>query len=517
MSQRHAIVIGAGLGGLSAAIRLATSGWAVTVFEAMGRPGGKAGFVELDGIRVDTGPSVLTMPDVFDELFSSAGEHRQDHVSWIEASPSFRYVWSDGAELVCHPRLEDTITGIRNTLGATAAGEFQAFMDYAGTIWNAAAPHFVYGPAVSWSRVLTMGPAKWKDLLQIDGLRSMESAVHRRVSSPYLRDVLLRYATYNGSDPRKAPATINCIAHVEMAMGGYGVKGGMYTLVEALEGLAKRKGVRFQYDASVRQIEVSRGVVTGVSIDDQLVSCDAVVANVEAAALYGPLLGRPLKRPKALSTSLWTGVFRAKKMTQSDHASAHTVFFPADYRQEFTSLFDKGQVTHQPSVYICDPCHAHGVSSWADSQPMFSMVNTTPVQRNRLPMMRSDWTRVRHHTESVLRGQGIIEGVDSLLWERTAEGLAEQFPGSYGALYGEASTNWRSAFKRPGTRVSGVRGLALASGSGHPGGGMPLATLSGALAAQELNAQFNQGRIQSVSSTKLVSMESNSMDQRKVS
>ena len=138
------------------------------------------------------------------------------------------------------PVLKRQLMGSAVVLARTAAREFQSFMEYAGKIWNAAAPHFVYGPAVSWSRVLTMGPSKWKDLIHIDGLRTMESAVHRRVSSPYLRDVLLRYATYNGSDPRKAPATINCIAHVEMAMGGFGIKGGIYTLVEALEALAVR-------------------------------------------------------------------------------------------------------------------------------------------------------------------------------------------------------------------------------------------------------------------------------------
>ena len=517
MTQPQAVVIGAGFGGLSAAIRLATSGWGVTVFEAGPGPGGKAGYVDLDGVRVDTGPSVLTMPDVFDDLFTSAGARREDHLEWVEAAPSFRYVWSDGAELVCHPRLEDTLAGIRESLGVKAAREFQQFMEYAGRIWNAAAPHFVYGPSVSWSRVLTMGPSKWKDLLQIDGLRSMESAVHRRVSSPHLRDVLLRYATYNGSDPRKAPATINCIAHVEMAMGGFGVKGGIYRLVEALESLAKRQGVRFQYGARVRKVEVSRGIVTGVSVDDQMVACDAVVANVEAAALYGPLLGRPLKRSNTLSTSLWTGVYRAKKAPSSSSSAAHTVFFPSDYRQEFTSLFDRGQVTAKPSVYICDPCRAHGVGSWAESQPMFTMVNTTPIREDRLPMMRADWSRVRQHTESVLREHDVIEGVDSLLWERTAEGLAERFPGSFGALYGEASTNWRSAFKRPGTRVTGIKGLALASGSGHPGGGMPLATLSGALAAQELNQRFNEGRGQSLTTTKMISTDDHSIDQRKVS
>ena len=180
-------------------------------------------------------------------------------------------------------------------------------------------------------------------------------------------------------------------------------------------------------------------------------------------------------------------------------------------------MFDDGQITAQPSVYICDPCQAHGIPTWADSQPMFSMVNTTPVKKERLPMMRADWTRVRQHTESVLRDYGVIDGLDSLLWERTAEGLAEQFPGSFGALYGEASSNWRAAFKRPGTRVSGVKGLALASGSGHPGGGMPLATLSGALAAQALNSEFKQGRRQEVSAAQITLVESNRMDQRKVS
>ena len=483
MNTPHALIIGAGIGGLSAAIRLAAAGWGVTLFESSAVAGGKAGRVVLDGLSIDTGPSVLTLPHVFDQLFACAGEQRTDHLTWLKPDPSFEYIWPDGARLLCHPELSRTMERVHESFGSRAKYDFEQFMHYTQGIWAAAAPKFVYGPPLSWSRLLQLGPLQWAGMARIDALRTMQHAIEKRIRSPHLRDVLMRYATYNGSDPRNAPATFNCIAHVELALGGYGVKGGIYALTEALVALAQRLGVQFHFDTRIEQIVVEGGSVAGVLANGEFFPSRHVVANTEAAFLNGPLLGRPLKRPAALSTSLWTAIYKAPVESQR---AAHTVFFPPSYPDEFASMFDRQQVAEQPSVYVCDPCKTHGLAGWNDGQPLFTMVNTPAVQASKLPLQRSEWRHVRTYTANLLQQQGFIAGTPQPLWERTAEQLATRFPGSCGALYGEASASWRSAFSRPGTLVPGVSGLTLASGSGHPGGGLPLAALSGVQAADSL-------------------------------
>ena len=177
-------IIGAGMGGLASAIRLAAAGCTVEVFEAASHPGGKAGFVELEGVRVDTGPSVLTLPEVFDDLFQAAGEDRADYLEWIQPDPAFAYKWRTGETLWVYSELERTLESVRTVLGAQAADDLSSFMRYARRIWDASSEDFVYGPQVSWRRILGLPPKKWYAMTQIDALSKMSTAIRKRVRSP---------------------------------------------------------------------------------------------------------------------------------------------------------------------------------------------------------------------------------------------------------------------------------------------------------------------------------------------
>ncbi|MFN7143237.1 MAG: phytoene desaturase family protein [Myxococcota bacterium] len=351
-----AIVVGAGLGGLAAAIELAAKGWRVRVLEAGPMPGGKAGVAVLDGVEVDTGPSVLTLPDVLDAVLRAGGSSLDAELTLTRPAPAFRYVWPGGDTLDVHDAPDATLANVRAAFGVAAAEELAGFLAYARRIWEAAAPSFVLGPAPSFGGLLRHGPAVFGLLADIDGTRAMHAAIRARVRHPRLRDVLGRYATYNGSDPRVAPATLNCIAHVELGLGGVGVRGGVYAIVRALVRVAQRLGVSFRYDAPVTRIRVGAGRVVGVDTAEGPLDARVVVLNADVGALAAGLLaaeaGVSVEEPRSMSG--WTAILRARRRHGADACVAHTVLFPErPYLEEFADVFDRDRPPAEPTVYLC--------------------------------------------------------------------------------------------------------------------------------------------------------------------
>jgi len=500
---RDVVVVGAGIGGLSAAITLAAHGARVTVLEASEAAGGKAGCIVADGVRVDTGPSVVTMPWVFDALVGLGATTGLETLPWHHVDPAFRYLYPDGTSLDVFATPARTLASVHETLGRAAADELSAFLDYAARIWTAAAPDFVLGPAPSVGGLLRLSVGALAKVRHIDATRTMLDGIRAHVRDPYLRDLLMRYATYNGSDPRRAPATLNCIAQVELGYGGWGVRGGVYTLIEHLVAHARHLGVTFRYNAPVQSIEVEvarRGPlrrdharVVGVRCADGTHrEATAVVANADAAHVFSDLLPPAQRRETgAPSMSGWTAIVRARR--RSDR-TAHTVVFPANYALEFEEIFDRGRTPTEPTIYICAQEVAHASHGWSTDEPLFVMVNA-PAEPAGGHASATDWDAVRGRVRQRLLDTSIIESTDTFVWQRTPANLAAQYAGSRGAIYGPSSNDPTAAFRRPANRVRGVTGLYLASGSSHPGGGLPLCALSGRAAAAALIDDANEGRI----------------------
>jgi phytoene dehydrogenase-like protein len=466
-----AVIIGAGMGGLSAAITLASQGRKVCVLEARRQPGGKAGSLMLEGVRVDTGPSVLTLIDVFDTLFRTAGATIGDMVSLIRPSPAFRYVYADGVELDVHFELADTLESIANTLGSQAKLEFEAFMKYAARIWESASQAFVYGPAPSFALVLLQSFRALGLLSAIDPLHTMKQAIESRVQSPHLRMLLSRYATYNGSDVRRAPGTLNCIAHVELALGGYGVEGGIYRLVEALVETAEKLGVVIQTQARVEEILLEKRRVKGVALENrERIEASCAIANADAAG--------------------YNALIRARRRIDRPRGVAHCVLFPEDYEREFSDIFDRKSVPDDPTVYFCAQEVCHRVAGWSEHEPLFIMSNAPAWDEANKADRAGD--SVAQRMLARLRDARMIEPQDRILWERAPKDLADAFPHSRGSIYGAASNSRTAAFKRPPNKIKRIPGLYLASGSSHPGGGLPLAALSGIIAARAALADFKK-------------------------
>ncbi len=480
--QTDVIVVGAGIGSMCAAAILGAHGLNVELFEAAERLGGKAGELTINGLAFDTGPSVLTLPHVFEEIFTPLGMSFAEEVSLTEPSPAFRYIYPDGLALDVFANLEQTFDSVRSALGSESARQLQSYMRNVARIWEVAAPQFVFQDAPSVRRLILSGPRAWAASLRIDAFSTMAKVIDQTVSEPHLRTLLKRYATYNGSDPRQAPGTLGCIAHVELALGGFGVRGGLHRLVEALGRALDRAGVRVRCGTPVEKILSNGGNVTGVRLrtGEQILSKRIIFGGDAAALSAGLVDAYPQSGPRGeRSMSAHTAVFRAKRDPQR---VAHTVVFPSNYDEEFADIFDRKRGPLEPTLYLCDQSACHERPSCDGDVAVFAMINAPATSSN---YDGNDRDRVLSRMQSIIEKEKLFSERYECLWWRTPRDLAERFTDSDGSIYGSSSNHMRAAFQRPANR-SPLSGLYLASGSAHPGGGVPMVAQSGKLAARAL-------------------------------
>ena len=443
---------------------------------------------------VETGPSVLTLPEVFADVFGRAGLRLDDVIGLRRLDPGFRYRYTDGCVIDVAHDPQRTLANIRSALGPAAEAQCAAFLAYSARIWDAAGPNFVQGPAPTWAAMTGLALRRPLALRAIDPLRTMAAGIDRHVREPHLRMLLRRYATYNGSDPRTAPATLNCIAHVELSLGGYGIQGGIRALVRALVAAIEARGGVIECGVGVDRLLTDGDTTSGVALTGGgRRSGRSVVVNADVGWLrnggMGDAAGR-LPAAAAPSMSGWTAVVRAARRPDR---LPHEVLFPADYDAEFADIVDRDRPPAEPTVYLCAQERCHGVAGWPDAEPVFVMANAPaePVAGPRAPEV---WAALEDAVETRIRAAGLWGEGDALVWRRTPTDLAATFPGSRGAIYGAASNDRFAAFKRPPNRVPGVAGLYLASGSAHPGGGLPMVALSGLAAADCLAADLGMSR-----------------------
>ena len=462
------VVIGSGIGGLAGAIGCAAAGHRVLVLEGAAEAGGKLGRARVEGVEIDTGPSVLTLPHVFDELLALAGA---PPLSTERPARWFRYQFPDGAVVEIGNGLAGALEGVRASLGRKAAGQLERYLERARIAWEIAAPRFVFGEAPGLKALASASP---RELLAIRPFTTLWQTIEEAIDDPRLRAILARFATYAGSDARRAPAVLSTIAWVELGLGGFGVSGGMYRLSERLVAAARGLGVEFRFGAPVESILVERGAARGVRLrGGATIHSAAVLCNAEPSVALGALLPRELRQEVPGERS-WSGRCAVLRVTMQERA-AHEVRFPRDYLRELDDL-SSGREPAEPAVYLCAPRVAHAVAGPDPrSELLFAMTNS-PAGSADAPWSRSLGEEAR------------------VVWERGPGTLARRFPGSEGALYGLASHSWRTAFQRPRNRVAQVRGLYLAGGSAHPGAGLPLAASSGLRAAEALLADLRPRR-----------------------
>lgn len=496
------------MGGLASAARLAARGHDVTVIEKEADVGGKARRVSVDGHPVDAGPTVFTMRDVFDGIFRDCGERMEDHVRLRRAEVIARHAWAgagdDTLDLYADPIRSEEAIG--DFAGAEAARLYREFRHTTRRMHDILDTTMMRGDHVSSPLPLLWRIGLWRlgDFAAMRPHQSMWDALGQYFPDPRLRQLFGRYATYCGSSPFAAPATLMLIAHVE-ATGVWLIDGGIHALARALRNVAEKCGATFRMESQVAQILTEKGRgATGVRLTNgDTIHADAVICNADPNAIAEGRFGqasatsvRPLPVAKrSLSALVWF----AHAEAHGFDLSHHNVFFSRDYAREFEEIA-AGRPPSEPSVYVCAQDRgAYGghppavAGRTANRRERIQIIVNAPANGDTHAYTHEERDRCTREMKAMLAQCGLTLEQDMPHALATPEDWEKLFPATGGALYGRASHGSAASFQRQGPRTR-MPGLYCAGGATHPSAGVPMAALSGLLAAKKVDEDLASTR-----------------------
>jgi len=491
------VVVGAGAGGLSAAMRLASHGHQVTLCEAAEHLGGKVARYERDGYVFDTGPSLLTLPAVYRELFNSTGGSFDESVDLQPLDIAFGYHWADGSTASV-PGVDPgrIASSLGEALGGRAESDWRALIERAGRIWQITRRPFLESPLEGPATLLRLArdPAQVRTVAPWSSLRKLGRSY---LQDPRLVTLLDRYATYTGSDPRAAPAALATVPYVEQAFGAWHLGGGISTLADALARRCRAVGVDIRTQTDVRSITTDGSGVRSVTVaSGETIETDIVVANADASHLYRDLIDDPRARSSRrrltrATPSLSGFVILLAVNGRTEGIRHHNVWFPSNYDAEFDDIFARdARPVRDPTIYACVPDDPL-MRPDDDHESWFLLINAP--RHGRGPGC-IDWdrpglaTEYADHVLATLAHRGVdLRGRVQWREVRTPLDLQRATRAPGGSIYGSSSNGARAAFLRP-ANISPIPGLYLVGGSAHPGGGLPLVGLSAQIVVDAIGA-----------------------------
>jgi phytoene desaturase len=485
--SRKTLVIGAGIAGIAAAIRLAVKGYQVEVFEANSHPGGKIAEFEQQGFRFDAGPSLFTMPQYVDELFRLAGKNPDDFFRYKRLDILCKYFYEDGSSLTAFADEEKFIREVSELIGESPAS-IKRYSQNSAQIYYITNPIFLNQSLHQLKTYLRREAIKaLLRLPQIDAFRTMHQANEGFFKDDKMMQYADRYATYNGSDPYRAPATLNIIPHIEQYFGAYFPEKGMYSIITSLVKLAESLGVIFHYNSAVEEIILTDDEATAIRLKDSIIPGDLIISNMDVWFTYHKLLkAYPKLHSKRIlsqerSSSALIFYWGIKK--QFPELDLHNIFFSADYATEFEHIWQKQSICDDPTLYLnisskLKPDDApQGCENW------FVMINV-PANKGQ------DWgSLIKEARSNIIKKLSRLLNADiealiiceSILDPRLIESKTSSYQGS---IYGTSSNSRFAAFLRHANHSSKIKNLYFCGGSVHPGGGIPLCLLSAKIVSE---------------------------------
>ena len=483
--NQSVVIIGSGIAGLASAIRMAVAGFRVDVFEANAYPGGKITVTGGEGYRFDAGPSLFTLPALVDELFELAGKKPENYFRYHRKKVACRYFWEDGTDLTAWADREkfaieaEKKTGIEREM-------ILHYLEDSEKAFNSTYPVFLENSLHILGNYLSRETlSAFLRIHKLNLLSTLNEVNEKNLGNDKMVQLFNRFATYNGSSPYLTPGVMSTIPHLEHNLGTYYPKGGMHAITSSLVKLAEELGVRFHFDQRVEQILVKNKKAVGIRVKDKDIFCDLVFTNMDIVPTYRQLLSdqpapeKTLQQPRSSSALIfYWGI--SQRFSELD---LHNIFFSDNYPKEFEYIFSRGEVYHDPTVYV-------NISSKEDSKDAPEGCENWFVMVNVPPNTGQDWDElipgIRTNTLDKLSRildsdiQAIIE-YEEVLDPRSIEGKTSSYQG---ALYGASSNNPMAALLRHPNFSRRIKNLYFCGGSVHPGGGIPLSLLSAKIATE---------------------------------
>ncbi len=484
-------VIGSGIGGLASAYWLALKGHEVTVFEKNTKPGGKINELHINNYRFDTGPSLFTMPQLVDELLNSTIDNTTKF-EYEQLNVVCKYFYKNGKTLNAFADTEKFKNECKDKFGEDPKN-IAKYLTKAHTIYKLTANIFIFNSLSKFRNFLKLSVLK--SLLQVHKIQfyqTMHASNKRMFSSPELVQLFNRYATYNGSNPYKAPATLNIIAHLENNLGAFFPKKGMYSIVDHIYRLCENQGVRFNFSTLVNEIVVKNKKAIAIKTGNKEIAFDHIVANSDVNYLAKKMIkNHPLnKRLEKLEPSSSALVFYWGIKKQFHELDLHNILFSANYKDEFKKMFDEKSLSSDPSIYIFVSSKLVKTDAPEGCENWFVMINAPYndkqnwdelIKKARKNIIAKINTTLNTNIEDYIECESIA----------SPESIEENTLSEKGALYGNSSNSTMSAFLRHPNFLKGIKNISFVGGSVHPGGGIPLCLAGAKIIEKEIQTMPN--------------------------